>query len=85
MFIGCQGHELSLQKQETVILNMEAVQPAHYQEQTWVSFFQSLSIRKQEGYYGSRFVMYAATVPSAQRAKHLIRKMSTNEASRIYG
>ena len=76
MFIGCHGHELSLQKRETVILNMEAVQPAHYQEETWVPFFQSLGIRKQEGYFGSRFVMYVATVPSAQRAKHMIRKIS---------
>ena len=77
-FIVCQGHELSLQKRETVILNMEAVQPTQNQEQKWDPFFQSLGIWKQEGSMdqGSRRVTYAATVPSAQRAKHLIRKIS---------
>ena len=78
MSMGCQGHELSLQRRETVILNMEAVQPARYQEQKWVTFFQSCGIKKQEGYMqvGNGFVTYAAAVPSPQRAKHMIRKIA---------
>lgn len=81
MSIGCLGHQFSLQKRETVILNMEASQAAQYEQQKWVTSFKSLGIKRQEGYMQEgnriqRLVTYAATVPSAERAKRLIKKIT---------
>ena len=80
----CQGHELSLERKQTVVLNLEASpdQPAQLEESKVAICFESWGISKQESFIHQgnsfeRLVTYAATVPSAQRAKRMIRKITT--------
>ena len=84
MIVGCQGHQLSLEMKQTVVLNLEASpdQSVQYEDSQVSALFESLGISKQESFVHQgnkyeRHVTYAATVPSAQSAKRMIKKITT--------
>lgn len=82
--MGCQGHDLSLQMKQMVVLNLETSpdQSTQFEDSQVSTLFESLGISKQESFMhqGNRYerrVTYAATVPGARSAKRIIRKITT--------
>ena len=80
----CQGHQIFMQKRETVILNMNTNpdEVAQYEDPKLEACFKSLGITRQEGnIHGEskiqRFVTYAVSVSSATKAKHMIKKIAS--------
>ena len=83
VIMRCQGHELSLEKRQTVVLNLEASpeQATQFEDSEVATWFESWGISKQEsfmqqGNHFERIVSYAATVPSAQSAKRMIKRIT---------
>ena len=83
MIITCQGHQFLLQKRETAIFNMETTtnEPTQLEQSKWDTCFNSLGIIRQEVYMqeskrATSPMTYEVRVPSVQRARHLVRKLS---------
>ena len=83
MIVGCQGHELSLQMKQTVVLNLQASpdQSTEFEDSQVSTLFESLGISKQESFMhqGNRYerrVTYTATVPNVRSAKRIIKKIT---------
>ena len=80
----CQGHKLSLEKKQTVVLNLEASpdQSVQFEDSEVSAWFESWGISTQESFLHQgnkleRRVTYAATVSSARSAKRMIKKITT--------